>query len=324
MLSFNTTSTPYKQCQGPGRRVQWRSAHLQDSSTPPLASIQLTNPAKTEMIPINSQLHYYTTEHKIISKPQPLLNTTSHPHHRSIAPLLILIDPNLRRLELPRRNFSLKENIRLTIRPMLQLRQSKVRPNPHHQRRAPPDIPALAGQVPSRSIKHPGRQINHRNFSDIVRGPSDSCTQRAESHRRCLGDDGVRDRTLCAGVHHGDDHAETGLCVVRLVGLWYGGDNSEDEEEGDVRGGAVEEDGASTEPGGEDPGDGVGDELETGGDEVQLEGFVGGDTGLYIHNDNVRESSTLGKIGMWEGTHARRSKWPGSQSSYPQSSATHR
>lgn len=93
---------------------------------------------------------------------------------------------------------------------------------------------------------------------------------------------------MCAGVDHGDDHAETGLRVVRLVVLWYGGDDTEDEEEGDVRGCAVEEDGASAEPGGQDPGDGVGDELETGGDEVQLEGFVGGDTGLCIYRQ-VRE-----------------------------------
>lgn len=53
---------------------------------------------------------------------------------------------------------------------------------------------------------------------------------------------------MCAGVDHGNDHAETGLRVVRLVVLWYGGDDSEDEEEGDVCSGAVEEDGAAAEP----------------------------------------------------------------------------
>lgn len=178
MLSFYTTSTPSSNAKARdgaynGEAPAYRTrTHLHLHWHPSISQTQ----QNTEVIPINSILHYYTTEHKIISKPQPLLNTTSHPHHRRIAPLLILIDPNLGRLELPRRYLSLEENIRLTIRPMLQLRQSKVRPNPHHQRRAPPDITAFAGQVPPRGIKHPRREINHRDFSDVVCGPSDSCT----------------------------------------------------------------------------------------------------------------------------------------------------
>lgn len=145
----------------------------------------------------NSLLYYQSQKHA------PYYNhpLTFHPTTPQTNPLLVFIDPNLRRLELSRRNLSLKQNIRLAIRPMLQFRQSEVRSNPHHQSRTSPDIPALAGQVPSRGIQHPGRQINHRDFSNVVRGPSHSCAQRAESHRRGLGDDGVRDGALCASIN---------------------------------------------------------------------------------------------------------------------------
>lgn len=156
---------------------------------PTWASTYPATQKKTKMIPMNSIIHYYTTN----IKKSPYYNhpLTFHPTTPQTNPSLILIDPNLRRLELSRRNLSLKQNIRLAIRPMLQFRQSKVRSNPHHQCRASPDIPALAGQVPPCGIQHPRRQINHRDFGDVVRGPSDSCTQRAESHRRGLGNDSV-------------------------------------------------------------------------------------------------------------------------------------
>lgn len=133
---------------------------------------------------MNSIIHYYTTN----LKKSPYYNhlLTFHPRTPQTNPSLILIDPNLRRLELSRRNLSLEQNIRLAIRPMLQFRQSEVRSNPHHQRRASPNIPALAGQVPSRGVQHPRRQVNHRDLSDVVRGPSNSCAQRAQSHRRGL------------------------------------------------------------------------------------------------------------------------------------------
>lgn len=52
------------------------------------------------------------------------------------------------------------------------------------------------------------------------------------------------------------------------------------EQKSDVSGGTPEVDGATAEPRGENPGDGVGDELKTRVDQVELESTVGRDAGL--------------------------------------------
>lgn len=83
------------------------------------------------------------------------------------------------------------------------------------------------------------------------------------------------------GVHEGDDDTETGLSVVRLVVLRDRGANTEDEQEHNVGSGAVEENRTTAEPGSQSPGEDVGHELETGGNEVELEGSVGWNTSLY-------------------------------------------
>ncbi len=59
------------------------------------------------------------------------------------------------------------------------------------------------------------------------------------------------------------------------MALGDGGADGEDEEEGDVGGGAPEIDGPTTKPGGKKPGARVGNELETRIDQIELEGFIG-------------------------------------------------
>lgn len=151
--------------------------------------------------------------HSVILHP----TNTSHTNRRPL--LLILLHPNNRRLKLPRRHLPIKQNIRLTVRPMLQLRQEEVRHHPTKQRRTPPHIPTLPRQIPPRGIQHPTRKVYHRDLRDVVSRAADGGAQRAQAHRGRLRDDRVGDGPLGAGVDDRDDDAQTGLGVVGLVVL---------------------------------------------------------------------------------------------------------
>ena len=67
------------------------------------------------------------------------------------------------------------------------------------------------------------------------------------------------------------------------------GDDAENKEQSDVGGCAPEIDGSTTEPGGQNPGERVGNELKTRIDQIQLESTVGRDPGFYAG----RQSSIL-------------------------------
>jgi hypothetical protein len=70
------------------------------------------------------------------------------------------------------------------------------------------------------------------------------------------------------------------LGVVRSTVLGDGSTDAQQNEERDVDSCALEVDGATTEPGSEEPGTSVGNEAETAVDQTELEGEVVVHTGL--------------------------------------------
>jgi hypothetical protein len=163
---------------------------------------------------------------------------------------------------------------------MLELRQSKVGNHPAEHGGSTPDVTALASQVPSGRVEQTRGEVDHGDLRDIVRSTTHTRAQGTKTHRRRLGNNGVRDGSLGARIDKGDDDAEAGLGVVGGVGLVDGGADAEDEEEDDVGEKTPEVNRTPAKPGRQEPREDVGDEPEARVDEVELEGLVGRDAGL--------------------------------------------
>lgn len=136
--------------------------------------------------------------------------------------LLILVDTNDSRTKLPRRDLAIKQDVRLAVRAMLELRQPEVRRDPANQSSAAPDVAALSSEIPSRGVKHLRSEIDHRNLCNIVRRTTDTRAERAQTDRRCLGDNGIRNRTHGAGEDERDQYSQNGLGIVGRLALGYG------------------------------------------------------------------------------------------------------
>lgn len=91
------------------------------------------------------------------------------------------MDINNSFLELPSRNLAVEQDINLTVRPMLKLRQTEVSQNPANQCSTRPNIPTLTRQVPASGVEHLGREVNHWDFRDVVRSTTDTGTERAQT-----------------------------------------------------------------------------------------------------------------------------------------------
>lgn len=176
--------------------------------------------------------------------------------------LLIVSNIDDSRLELPGRDLTVEQDIKLTVRAVLELRQEEEGHNPAHTGGASPDEATLARDVPARGVEQLRREVDHGDLGDVVGGAADTRAQGAEPHGGGLGDDGVGDGPQRAGVDERDEDPEDGLGVVGRGALRDRGADAEDHEEGDVDARAPEVDRAAAEPGGDEPGADVGDELE--------------------------------------------------------------
>ena len=174
---------------------------------------------------------------------------------------------------------------------MLELGKTEVSDDPANNSSGTPNITALSSQVPAGRVEQLRSEVDHGNLGNVVSSATDTSAESAEADGRGLCDDGVGDGTEGAGEDKGDDYSEDGLGVVCGVGLMDGSDDAEDHEEHNVGGCAPEVDCAAAEPGGQRPGEAVGDELEAGVDEIQLEGLVGVDTSLCFMLANCFEGN---------------------------------
>ncbi|KAI6774638.1 hypothetical protein HG531_001487 [Fusarium graminearum] len=98
------------------------------------------------------------------------------------------------------------------------------------------NISTLASKVPSCRVEQLRGQVDHRDLSDVISGTTNTSAQSAETDGRCLGDDGVRDGSKTSSVNEGDQYAEDSLGVIGGAVLVDGGDDTEEEEEGNIVG----------------------------------------------------------------------------------------
>lgn len=71
-------------------------------------------------------------------------------------------------MELPRRHAPLKQNIQLTIRPSLRLRQTEIRPHPTEEADPRPEKTSLSTPIPRSGVKHVWRDDTIDNTEDVV------------------------------------------------------------------------------------------------------------------------------------------------------------
>lgn len=180
--------------------------------------------------------------------------------------LLVFMDVDDGLLELPRRDFALEQDIRLTVRAVLQLRKEEVSHHPAYARSTSPDVAALSREIPPCGVEHLRGKVDHGDLGNVVRSTTNAGAQRAKTNGRRFGDDGVRDGSERTGINDGDDDAQTGLGEIGMICLVHGGNDGEDEQECDIDSCTPEVDAPTTEPGGEEPGYCVCDELKTASD----------------------------------------------------------
>jgi len=168
--------------------------------------------------------------------------TTFSPVLFHLTPLLIIPKINNRLLKLPRGHLPIKQNIRLSIRPVFQLRQTEERNNPAYHGGTAPHIATLARKIPAGRIQHLRSEIDHGDLSGVVSSASDTRAEGAQTDGGGFGDGRVGDGAEGAGEDEGDDDAEAGLRVVGGCVLGDAGADAEEEEEGYVDSGAPEVD----------------------------------------------------------------------------------
>jgi hypothetical protein len=105
--------------------------------------------------------------------------------------LLVVLDVNNGRLELPGRDSAIEQDIAFTVRAVLELRKEEEGHNPADASGATPDVTTLACEIPPGRVEHLRGEIDHRDFRDIVGGATDTGAQSAKTDGGRLGNDGV-------------------------------------------------------------------------------------------------------------------------------------
>jgi hypothetical protein len=97
------------------------------------------------------------------------------------ASLLVILDVNNSRLELPGRDLAIEQDVAFTVRAVLELRKEEVGHHPADASGASPDVTALACEIPSCRVEHLRGEIDHGDLGDVVGGTTDTGAQSAET-----------------------------------------------------------------------------------------------------------------------------------------------
>lgn len=96
--------------------------------------------------------------------------------------LLVVLRVNNGRFELSGRNFAVEQDIALTVRAVLELREEEEGHNEANASSTTPDVTALSRQVPSRWVEHLRGKIYHWDLGDIVSGTANTGAQGAKAN----------------------------------------------------------------------------------------------------------------------------------------------
>jgi hypothetical protein len=95
-------------------------------------------------------------------------STTSSKTTHGLTTLLVIAHIDNGLLELPGRNFAVKQNVELTVRAVLELGQEEKCHDPADESSAAPDVAALATEVPAGGIEHLRGEVDHWNLCYIL------------------------------------------------------------------------------------------------------------------------------------------------------------
>lgn len=82
--------------------------------------------------------------------------------------LLVIFNVNNGRLELPRRNTTIEQDVTLAIGAMLELREKEEGCYPADTSSTPPYVSALSCKIPTCWVEQLRSQIDHWNLRDVV------------------------------------------------------------------------------------------------------------------------------------------------------------
>jgi hypothetical protein len=92
----------------------------------------------------------------------------------SVFTLLVILEINDSRLELPSGNLALEQDVHFAIRAMLELRKAEVSNDLVKNRSTTLDIPALSRKVLTRRIQYLGSEVDYRDLYDIIRSTTNA------------------------------------------------------------------------------------------------------------------------------------------------------
>lgn len=101
----------------------------------------------------------------------------------------IRIDMRLRKLA--GRDLVRKQDIQLLVRPALDLRQAKVRPDEHDKRRAAPEEARLSLEIPCGGVLHVAIQDLRHDVGELVSGAREHDSKWPQPHAGRFGYDAV-------------------------------------------------------------------------------------------------------------------------------------
>ncbi|KAG9711300.1 putative sugar transporter, partial [Aureobasidium melanogenum] len=160
-------------------------------------------------------------------------------------------------------DLALEENVNLTVRSTLHLRDAEVCGDETDETSTTPDVAALAADfwigkltVTLVGVEHVRGEENARDFDNVVGCATNTGGERAQTDGGGFTNDDPRCRSGTESEEHGNNQTKRGLGKVGSV------------------------DGSSAIEGGQDPGQHNEDHLESGSDETESEGEVVADTGL--------------------------------------------
>ena len=183
--------------------------------------------------------------------------------------------------EMPRRNTLLEQNIQLSVRPALGLREAEERPQEAEETCSSVEETALCAPVPRTGVQHAGREHVADDRSHVVEVAGEDDGLLAEAGGWDLGDDGVADGADGAVVDRGEEQ-QHGADAPLGANVAFGdyteaADDDEEEHHGDV---AADVERAAANAGDECPGDEDTDGADGVLAETHGEGVGVGEAGL--------------------------------------------
>jgi hypothetical protein len=171
----------YRQSSFEGKDTSYNSMHI---GITPRHSMQLHycttgTLCRMKVVLSNQDTSRALTLHLLLS---PISSSSSSRNYR----LLLVVQFDIGRGELPSRHFTVEQNIDLSVRSVLEFRKTEVCHHETENSRPSPDESTFSAKVPTGRVEHLTGQVDTRDFDGVVEASAYSGRQRTKTDRRGL------------------------------------------------------------------------------------------------------------------------------------------